>query len=107
MLKCWPTSFSRSWQGSSRAKVAHLDARNFLARARSVIACSKPAALCMELPMWPLASRTHRSGYSKAQGVKPDKAIALKANRSPDELAFVVPRAPAYDPIVRVSFEPC
>jgi hypothetical protein len=47
-------------------------------------------------------SMVHRSGYPKAEGVKLYKVIALKANRSPDELALIVPGAPSYDPIVRV-----
>ena len=52
-------------------------------------------------------SRPHRSGYPKAEGVKLDKVIALEANRSADELALIVPGAPSYDSIARVSaFEP-
>lgn len=48
-------------------------------------------------------SRPHRSGYPKAEGVKLDKMIALEANRSADELALIVPGAPSYDSILRVS----
>ena len=52
-------------------------------------------------------SRPHRSGDAKTEGVKPDKMMALETKRSVDELALVVPGAPSYDPIVRVSaFEP-
>jgi len=54
-----------------------------------------------------VASRPHRPGDPKAEGVEPDTVIAVEANRSADELALVVPGAPSDDSIVRVSaFEP-